>query len=127
MNKLDILAFGAHPDDVELGCGGTILLQKSLGHKIGVIDLTQGELGTRGNKLTRLKEASLASKKMNIDIRENLSLEDGLFEINTENKVAVIQRIRHYRPDVLFVNAQCDRHPDHGLSLIHISEPTRPY
>ena len=114
MNKLDILAFGAHPDDVELGCGGTILLQKSLGYKIGVIDLTQGELGTRGNKLTRLKEASLASKKMNIDVRENLSLEDGLFEINKENKVAVIQRIRHYRPDIILVNAQCDRHPDHG-------------
>mgnify|MGYP001180128438 CR=1 FL=1 len=114
MSKLDILAFGAHPDDVELGCAGTILLQKSLGYKIGIIDLTQGELGTRGNKQLRIKESNLAAQKMHIDFRDNLCFKDGYFEVNKVNKLKIIERIREHQPSILLVNAQFDRHPDHG-------------
>ena len=114
MSKLDILAFGAHPDDVELGCGGTILLHKSLGYKVGVVDLTRGELGTRGNDIIRMKEAALSARKMNLDFRENLSLEDGLFSVSKENKLEIIKRLRYYRPNIIFINAKLDRHPDHG-------------
>ena len=112
--KVDILAFGAHPDDVELGCAGTILLQVSLGYKVGVIDLTRGELGTRGTMQTRDKESQLAAKKMGLVFRDNLGLQDGFFENNEPNKLKVIQCIRHYRPSIVLCNAIEDRHPDHG-------------
>ena len=114
MSKIDILAFGAHPDDVELGCAGTILLQTSLGAKVGVIDLTQGELGTRGNAFIRKEEANIAAKKMNLTFRENLGFKDGFFENNEQNKLAVIQRIRAYQPSIILCNTNFDRHPDHG-------------
>ena len=114
MNKLDILAFGAHPDDVELGCSGTILLQISLGFRVGVIDLTKGELGTRGTAKIRSKEANEASKKMNLSIRENLAFPDGFFENNQENKYEIIKKIRQYQPSIILCNAKEDRHPDHG-------------
>ena len=114
MNKLDILAFGAHPDDVELGCAGTILLQISLGFRVGVIDLTKGELGTRGTSEIRSKEANEASKKMNLSIRENLAFSDGFFENNQENKYEIIKKIRQYQPSIILCNAKEDRHPDHG-------------
>ena len=114
MNKLDILAFGAHPDDVELGCAGTILLQISLGFRVGVIDLTKGELGTRGTAEIRSKEANEASKKMNLSIRENLAFPDGFFENNQESKYEIIKKIRQYQPSIILCNAKEDRHPDHG-------------
>tara|TARA_B100001250_G_scaffold414543_1_gene453712 strand:+ start:278 stop:997 length:720 start_codon:yes stop_codon:yes gene_type:complete len=121
MNNIDILAFGAHPDDVELGCSGTILRQIMLGYKVGIIDLTRGELGTRGTASIRDKETKLASKKMGISIRENLLFEDGFFENNEHNKLEVIKRIRYYKPSIVLCNAPEDRHPDHGraASLIY--------
>ena len=113
-HSIDILAFGAHPDDVELGCAGTILLQKSLGSKIGIIDLTAGELGTRGDELIRKKEATKASKALGVLFRENLGFADGFFEINKANKIEIIKRIRYYQPKIILCNAKHDRHPDHG-------------
>ena len=111
--KLDVLAFGAHPDDVELSCSGTLLKLKEEGSKIGVVDLTMGEIGTRGTVDTRKKESDASSKILNIDVRENLDLGDGWFENNQENKLKVIQAIRKYQPTILFANAIDDRHPDH--------------
>ena len=122
MNKLDILAFGAHPDDEELGCAGTILLHISLGFKVGVIDLTKGELGTRGSATIRAQEASEASKKMNLSIRENLAFQDGFFENNQENKYKIIQKIREYKPSIILCNAKEDRHPDHGRAASLIQD-----
>lgn len=122
MNQLDILAFGAHPDDVELGCAGTILLQISLGFKVGVIDLTKGELGTRGSAIIRTQESNEASKKMNLSIRENLALQDGFFENNQENKYKIIQKIREYKPSIILCNTKEDRHPDHGRAASLIED-----
>ena len=116
MSKIDILAFGAHPDDVELGCSGTILRQISLGYKVGVIDLTRGELGTRGTACIRDSESQLSAKKMNITFRENLLFADGFFENNKDNKLEIIKKIRYYRPNIVLCNAPEDRHPDHGRS-----------
>ena len=116
MNKVDILAFGAHPDDVELGCSGTILLQISLGYKVGIVDLTQGELGTRGNAEIRMQESEIASEKMGLSFRENLGFADGFFQNNKNNQLEVIKRIRAYRPSIVLCNAVSDRHPDHGKS-----------
>ena len=122
MHKVDILAFGAHPDDVELGCAGTILLQISLGFKVGVIDLTKGELGTRGSAIIRTQESIEASKKMNLSIRENLAFQDGFFENNQENKYKIIQKIREYKPSIILCNAKEDRHPDHGRAASLIQD-----
>ena len=113
-NKVDILVFGAHPDDVELACAGTILLQISLGYKVGVIDLTQGELRTRGTSKIRLQESTIASKKMGLTFRENLGFKDGFFENNEHNQIEVIKRIRAYQPNIVLCNSTHDRHPDHG-------------
>lgn len=114
MYKLDILAFGAHPDDVELGCGGTILSAVAEGKKVGVIDLTRGELGTRGTIEQRSKEAEKASHIMGLTIRENVGLEDGFFENNQKNKTLIIEIIRRFQPKIILCNAPEDRHPDHG-------------
>lgn len=114
MQKLDILAFGAHPDDVELGCGGTLIAAVAKGKKVGIIDLTKGELGTRGNSSIRLKEAQLASHLIGASIRENLGMPDGFFENNKENQLAIIEIIRCYQPDIILCNATDDRHPDHA-------------
>ncbi len=114
--KLDILAFGVHPDDVELGCAGTLLKEKLNGKNIGVIDLTQGELGTRGTAETRKKEAEEASKILGLDVRENLQLADGFFKNDEEHQRKVIAAIRKYQPDIILCNAKEDRHPDHGRS-----------
>ena len=94
--KLDILAFSAHPDDVEISAGATLLKYVKEGKRIGIVDLTSGELGTRGNAETRMAEALEASKKIGLTVRENLGLKDGFFEINEVNKLAVIQKIRKY-------------------------------
>lgn len=114
--KLDLLAFGVHPDDVELGCAGILISEKKRGKKTGIIDLTQGELGTRGTAETRKQEAADAAKILGLDIRENLGLADGFFENNEESKRKVITAIRKYQPEIIICNAPEDRHPDHGRS-----------
>ena len=112
--KLDILAFGAHPDDIELGCGGTIIKHVENGFKVGIIDLTAGDLGTRGNAKIRLEEADSASKLMGLSVRENLNFKDGFFLNDEEHKNALIKKIRKYKPDIVLANAPSDRHPDHA-------------
>lgn len=112
--KLDILVFAAHPDDAELGCGGTIIKHTSNGFSVGVIDLTKGELGTRGSDKIRLEEAEAASKIMNLTLRENLSFDDGFFVNDDLHKKVIIEKIRKYRPDIILTNAPSDRHPDHA-------------
>ncbi len=112
--KLDILAFGAHPDDVELGCGGTLLRQVAMGSSAGIVDLTRGEMGTRGTPDMRDVEAREAAKLMGIDVRENLRMKDGFFVNDHEHQLKVIESIRRYRPRVVMTNAPKDRHPDHG-------------
>lgn len=111
--KLNILAFGAHPDDVELGCAGTLIKETQKGQKVGIIDLTLGELGTRGNAKIRKDEAQKAAKIMGIALRENMGFKDGLFQNNEENKIAIIEKIRNYQPDIVIACAHADRHPDH--------------
>lgn len=122
MHKLDILAFGAHPDDVELGCGGTLLGAIAEGKKVGVIDLTKGELGTRGTTSQRLKEAQLASEVMGLTIRENLGMADGFFVNDKEHQFAIIETIRRFQPSIIFCNAPEDRHPDHGRAASLVEE-----
>jgi N-acetylglucosamine malate deacetylase 1 len=112
--KLDILAFGVHPDDVELSCGGTLLKQASLGYKTGVIDLTLGELGTRGTPELRLQESENAAEILGLAIRDNLGMKDGFFTNDENHQMQVISQIRKYRPDIVLCNAINDRHPDHG-------------
>lgn len=114
--KLDILAFGVHPDDVELSCAGTLLAEKENGKKVGIIDLTEGELGTRGNAETRRQEANEAAAIMGVSIRDNLSMDDGFFQNNRENQLKVISALRKYQPEIVLCNAPEDRHPDHGRS-----------
>ncbi|MGB0880304.1 MAG: bacillithiol biosynthesis deacetylase BshB1, partial [Polaribacter sp.] len=118
--KLDILAFGAHPDDVELGCGATIAKEISLGKKIGIIDLTRGELGTRGSADLRAKEAKNAAKILGVSIRENLGFADGFFRNDKEHQLEIIKIIRTYKPEIVLCNAVDDRHIDHpkGSNLV---------
>lgn len=112
--KLDILAIGVHPDDVELGCAGTLLKQIEQGYQVGILDLTQGELGTRGSTETRLQEAAAAAKILGIEIRENAGLADGFFQNDMQHQLTVIQYLRKYQPEIVLTNAIDDRHPDHG-------------
>lgn len=112
--KLDILAFGAHPDDIELAAAGTLLKHIEQGKKVGIVDLTLGELGTKGTATTRMSEAHNSAKILNIDVRENLQLSDGFFEIDETSLLKVIHEIRKYKPEVIICNANSDRHPDHG-------------
>lgn len=112
--KLDILAFAAHPDDVELSAAGTLLRYIAEGKKVGITDLTEGELGTRGTVETRYEEAADASKIMGLTARENLRMPDGFFEDNAENKRLIIEQIRKYQPEIVLANSISDRHPDHG-------------
>ena len=111
--ELDILAVGAHPDDVELSCGGTIAKCAKLGYKVGVLDLTEGEMGTRGSKEVRSKEATDAAKILGVKIRENLNLGDGGFEVNRATRLKVIQAYRRFRPRILLIPPPRERHPDH--------------
>ncbi|MEM0999779.1 MAG: bacillithiol biosynthesis deacetylase BshB1 [Bacteroidota bacterium] len=112
--KLDILAFGAHPDDVELGCSGTLLKMIAQGKKVGVVDLTRGELGTRGTAEIRDREAAAAAELMGLAVRENLRFRDGFFCNDEAHQRAIVRVIRAYRPEVVLCNAPFDRHPDHG-------------
>jgi len=111
--KLDILAFGAHPDDVELGCGATLAKEISLGKKVGIVDLTQGELGTRGSAALRFKEAAAAKQILGASVRENLGFADGFFVNDKEHQLAIIKMIRKYQPNIVLCNAIDDRHIDH--------------
>jgi bacillithiol biosynthesis deacetylase BshB1 len=120
--KLDILAIGAHPDDVELSCSGTILKHIALGKSVGVLDLTLGELGTRGNAKLRTQEAMKAAQIMGIKVREQLSMADGFFENNEAHQKLIIQIIRKYQPEIVLCNAVSDRHPDHGRAAKLISD-----
>lgn len=120
--KLDILAFGAHPDDVELSCSGVILKNTALGRKVGLIDLTKGELGTRGTPAIREKEAKASAKILGVLFRENLKMADGFFQNDKKHLLKVIQKIRQYQPDVVLANALEDRHPDHGRAAKLIAD-----
>ena len=120
--KLDILAFGVHPDDIELGCAGTLLAAIAKGKKVGIIDLTQGELGTRGTAETRKVEADNATKVMGIHVRENLKMADGFFQNDEYHQRKVIEAIRKYNPEIILCNAPEDRHPDHGRSAKLVSD-----
>ena len=112
--KLDILAFGAHPDDVEISCSGTILKHIDLGYKCGVIDLMEGELGTRGTAELRLQEAERASGILGLKARENLGFADGFFQNDKEHQLPIIKMLRKYQPEIVLANSLHDRHPDHG-------------
>ncbi|MFL5739185.1 MAG: bacillithiol biosynthesis deacetylase BshB1 [Flavisolibacter sp.] len=112
--KLDVLAVGSHPDDVELGCSGTLIKEVNRGKKVGIVDLTQGELGTRGTIETRYQEAADAAKIMGISVRENLKMRDGFFQNNEEHQMQVVHILRKYQPEVVIANILEDRHPDHG-------------
>lgn len=120
--KLDILAFGAHPDDVELGCSGTIAKEISLGKKVGIIDLTRGELGTRGSVEIRNQEAAAAAKILGVSVRENLDMRDGFFVNNEAHQMQIIKKLRKYRPEIVLCNAIDDRHIDHGKGSKLVSD-----
>ena len=112
--KLDLLAIGVHPDDVELGCSGTIINEIKNGKQVGVLDLTQGELGSRGTVDTRYEEAAKAAKIMGVHVRENLKMRDGFFKNDEEHQKKLIVAIRKYQPEIIITNSLSDRHPDHG-------------
>lgn len=120
--KLDILAIAPHPDDVELGCGGTLAKAVAEGKKVGIVDLTRGELGTRGTPEIRMQEAENAAKIIGVHTRENLGMRDGFFQNSEENKLKIIQIIRKYQPEILICGAPQDRHPDHGRATQLIRE-----
>ena len=112
--KLDVLAIGAHPDDVELGCSGTLIKEVKRGKKVGIVDLTQGELGTRGTVETRYREAADSALIMGIAVRENLKLRDGFFQNDEPSQMQLVRVLRKYRPEIVIGNILEDRHPDHG-------------
>lgn len=112
--KVDILAIGVHPDDVELGCSGTLIKHIQKGFKVGILDLTEGELGTRGTVAIRYEESALAAKRIGASFRDNLQIRDGFFENNELTQRVLIQKIRQYQPRWIIGNAPLDRHPDHG-------------
>jgi N-acetylglucosamine malate deacetylase 1 len=114
--KLDILVFAAHPDDAELGCAGTILTQVAKGKKVGIVDITHGELGTRGSAALRNKEALAAAKVLGIQVRENAGFADGFFQNDEAHNLKLVRYIRKYQPEIVLANAIHDRHPDHGRS-----------
>ncbi|MBO9571492.1 MAG: bacillithiol biosynthesis deacetylase BshB1 [Chitinophagaceae bacterium] len=120
--KLDVLAIGVHPDDIELGCSGALIVEIKRGKKVGIVDLTQGELGTRGTVETRYAEAEKASAIIGASVRENLKMRDGFFENDEENRLKLIRAIRKYQPEAIFANALDDRHPDHGRAGHLISD-----
>jgi N-acetylglucosamine malate deacetylase 1 len=120
--KIKLLAFGVHPDDVELSCAGTLVAEKKNGNTTGIIDLTQGELGTRGSKETRYEEAANAAKILQVDVRENLKMADGFFENNEANQRKIITILRKYQPEIILCNAVEDRHPDHGRSAAMVND-----
>jgi bacillithiol biosynthesis deacetylase BshB1 len=121
-NKVDILAFAAHPDDIELSCSGTLMKQIAEGFKVAIVDLTEGELGSRGTVKTRYEEANLSTQIMGISYRENLQMSDGFFDLSKNNLLKVITAIRKYQPTIILANAPKDRHPDHGMAAQLVSK-----
>ncbi len=111
--KIDVLAIGAHPDDIEISCSGTIAKLVAQSYKVGILDLTQGELGTRGNKKLRMKESQNAAKVLKVSFRKNLNLQDGNIKVNQKNILKIIPIIRHYKPEILLIPHFHERHPDH--------------
>ncbi|MFT2007729.1 bacillithiol biosynthesis deacetylase BshB1 [Pontibacter sp. 13R65] len=122
ITKLDILAFASHPDDIELGCAGTIIAHIAAGKKVGIVDLTRGELGTRGTPEVRAAEAEAASKILGVTARENLGFADAFFQNDKEHQLRVVQAIRKYQPEIVLMNAVHDRHPDHGKGSSLVSD-----
>jgi len=120
--KVDILAFAAHPDDIEISCSGTLMKHIDMGLKVAIVDLTQGELGSRGIVESRYNEAKEASKIMGIHDRKNLKMDDGFFAISKENKLEIVKAIRHYQPEIVIANSVSDRHPDHGRASQLVKE-----
>ena len=120
--KLDILAIGVHPDDVELGCSGTVINEIKSGKRVGILDLTQGELGTRGSVATRYEESATAASIMGVALRENLKMRDGFFRNDEEHQLKLISTIRKYQPEIVLSNILHDRHPDHGRAGHLISD-----
>lgn len=120
--KVDILAIGIHPDDVELSCAGTLLKHIAAGYSCGILDLTEGELGTRGNPELRRKEAALSSEILGLKVREIMNLRDGFFVTGDPDLTEVIKRIRKYQPEIVLCNAVSDRHPDHGRAAKLVSD-----
>jgi bacillithiol biosynthesis deacetylase BshB1 len=120
--KLDILVFAVHPDDAELGCSGTILREIAAGKKVGIVDLTRGELGTRGTIETRDQETIESTKSLGLHVRENLGMRDGFFRNDEEHQKMIIQMIRKYNPEIVLCNALHDRHPDHGRASELVSD-----
>jgi bacillithiol biosynthesis deacetylase BshB1 len=121
-SKVDILAFAAHPDDIELAAAGTLMKHIAQGKTVAIVDLTQGEMGSRGTIQTRYEEAAAASEIMGIKFRENLKMADGFFEINEVNKLKIVEQIRRFQPSIVLANAMHDRHPDHGRAGQLVSE-----
>ncbi len=119
---LDVLVFAAHPDDAELSMGGTIAKLTKDKYKVGIVDLTKGELGTRGNEKTRQKEAANADKILNVSVRVNLGIPDGNIQRTKENLMMVIREIRKYKPKIIFAPYFNDRHPDHQDASVLIKE-----
>lgn len=120
--KLDILAIGAHPDDVELGCGATIAKEIANGKTVGIIDLTRGELGTRGTAETREEESKNSAEILGVSVRENMDFADGFFVNDKTHQMALIRKIRQYQPDIVLCNAVTDRHIDHGKGSSLVSD-----
>ncbi|SFR48069.1 bacillithiol biosynthesis deacetylase BshB1 [Robiginitalea myxolifaciens] len=120
--KLDVLVFGAHPDDAELGAGATIAKEIAQGKKVGIIDLTRGELGTRGTAEIRDAEAAKAGEILGLSVRENMGFADGFFRNDRQHQLAIIQKVRQYRPDIVLCNAVEDRHIDHGRGSELVSD-----
>jgi len=116
MDRVDALAFGAHPDDIEIGCGGTLIKLADAGRRVALIDLVRGEMGTRGTVVTRSREAERSSQILGIVARENLELEDGYIRVSREGRQRVAQAIRRWRPDTVFLPYWEDRHPDHAYA-----------
>ena len=112
--KLDLIAFGVHPDDVELSCAGVLLVEKKNGRKTGIVDLTAGELGTRGTAETRMAEAAHAAEILGVEIRDNLGMADGFFVNDETHQRKIITSLRRYQPEIILCNAPADRHPDHA-------------
>jgi len=140
--KIDVVAFGAHPDDVELGCGGTLFKLKKMGYRTAIIDLTEGEMGSRGSVEQRYKEATEAAQILQVDLRKNLQIPDGHIEVSVQNREKIMREVRHLKPDLVFAPYPDDRHPDHvyagnlvtegcfyaGLQkMLPDLEPHRPY
>lgn len=121
-NKLHILAIAAHPDDLELGCGGTLIKHAQMGQRVGIVDLTEGELGTRGSVAQRYQESADAAAIMGMCVRENAQIRDGFFKNDEEHQKRIIHFIRKYRPEIVITNAPEDRHPDHGRGFQLVSD-----